>query len=75
MNLECNDSHFSLQKVIPLISKYVKPLGYSSLTFFQKNKIICLTKDKEGFYIYAKPNLCDTDTVIKYISRYDQARR
>ncbi len=26
--------------------------------------------DKNGFYVYAKPNLCDTDTVVKYISRY-----
>ena len=26
--------------------------------------------DKNGFYIYAKPNLCDTKTVSKYISRY-----
>ena len=25
---------------------------------------------KNGFYAYAKPNLCNTDTVIKYISRY-----
>ena len=23
-----------------------------------------------GFYVYAKPNLCDTQTVVKYISRY-----
>ena len=27
-------------------------------------------KDKNGFYVYAKPNLCDPDTVVKYISRY-----
>lgn len=27
-------------------------------------------KDSNGFYVYAKPNLCDTKTVTKYISRY-----
>ena len=27
-------------------------------------------KDKNGFYVYAKPNLCDPDTVTKYIGRY-----
>lgn len=27
-------------------------------------------KDKNGFYVYAKPNLCDTDSVIQYITRY-----
>ena len=31
----------------------------------------CLTsKDKDGFYVYAKPNLCDTDSVVKYICCY-----
>ncbi|MFR5732001.1 MAG: transposase [Clostridium sp.] len=27
-------------------------------------------KDSNGFYVYAKPNLCDTKTVTKYISRH-----
>lgn len=25
---------------------------------------------KNGFYVYAKPNLCDPKTVTKYIERY-----
>ena len=37
---------------------------------FKKTKALIYPKDKNGFYIYAKPNLCDTDTVVKYISRY-----
>ncbi len=30
----------------------------------------CYTNHKEGFYVYAKPNKCDPETVIKYIGRY-----
>lgn len=37
---------------------------------FKKTKSLIYQKDQNGFYVYAKPNLCDTDTVIKYISRY-----
>lgn len=37
---------------------------------FKKTKALIYRKDKNGFYVYAKPNLCDTDTVINYISRY-----
>ena len=37
---------------------------------FKKTKALIYRKDKDGFYVYAKPNLCDTDAVIKYISRY-----
>lgn len=37
---------------------------------FKKTKALIYQKDKNGFYVYAKPNLCDTDTVVKYISRY-----
>lgn len=33
-------------------------------------KSLIYQKDKDGFYVYAKPNLCDPDTVIKYIGRY-----
>lgn len=39
-------------------------------SFFQKNKALIYRKDKDGFYVYAKPSLCDTNAVIKYISRY-----
>ena len=37
---------------------------------FKKTKALIYRKDKDGFYVYAKPSLFDTDTVIKYISRY-----
>lgn len=37
---------------------------------FKKTKAHIYHKDKNGFYVYAKPSLSDTDTVIKYISRY-----
>ena len=37
---------------------------------FKKLKSHIYNKDKNGFYVYAKPNLCDPDTVTKYIGRY-----
>jgi len=37
---------------------------------FKKTKAAIYRKDKNGFYVYAKPNLCDPDTVVKYINRY-----
>lgn len=37
---------------------------------FKKAKALIYKKDSNGFYVYAKPNLCDTQTVVKYISRY-----
>ena len=37
---------------------------------FKKIKSKCYTDHKQGFYVYAKPNLCDPKTVIKYIRRY-----
>ena len=37
---------------------------------FKKTKAHIYKKDSNGFYVYAKPNLCDTQTVVKYISRY-----
>ena len=35
-----------------------------------KKDTLIYHKDKNGFYVYAKPNLCDPNTVIKYIGRY-----
>ena len=49
-----------------LLNEMEKHIGPS----FKKVKAHIYKKDQNGFYIYAKPNLCDTDTVIKYISRY-----
>ena len=37
---------------------------------FKKVKSKCYSDHKHGFYVYAKPNLCDPKTVIKYIGRY-----
>lgn len=37
---------------------------------FKKIKSQCYKEHKQGFYVYAKPNLCDNKTIIKYISRY-----
>ena len=37
---------------------------------FKKTKDLICPKDKNGIYVYSKPNLCDTNTVIKYIRRY-----
>ena len=37
---------------------------------FKKIKAYIYHKDKNGFYVYAKPNLYDPNTVIKYIGRY-----
>lgn len=37
---------------------------------FKKIKAHIYHKDKNGFYVYAKPKLCNSDTVVKYISRY-----
>ncbi len=49
-----------------LLNEMGKHLGPS----FKKTKSSVYQKDKNGFYVYAKPNLCDTNIVIKYISRY-----
>lgn len=49
-----------------LLNEMEKKIGSS----FKKMKGAIYRKDKEGFYVYAKPNLCDPDTVVKYISRY-----
>ena len=37
---------------------------------FKKVKARCYQEHKDGFYVYAKPNKCDPQTVIKYIGRY-----
>ena len=49
-----------------LLNTLEKRIGPS----FKKIKALIYQKDKNGFYVYAKPNLCDTDTIVKYISRY-----
>lgn len=37
---------------------------------FKKVKAKCYREHQQGFYVYAKPNLCDPRIVIKYIGRY-----
>ena len=37
---------------------------------FKKVKSRCYREHKQGFYVYAKPNLCDPKNVIKHIGRY-----
>lgn len=37
---------------------------------FKKVKALCYRNHKEGFYVYAKPNKCNPNTVVKYIGRY-----
>ena len=37
---------------------------------FKKVKSKCYSDHKHGFYVYAKPNKCDSQNVIKYIGRY-----
>ena len=37
---------------------------------FKKIKSKCYNDHKQGFYVYAKPNLSDSKTVIKYIGHY-----
>lgn len=49
-----------------LLSEMEKRIGPS----FKKTKALIYRKDKNGFYVYAKPALSNTGTVIKYISRY-----
>ena len=37
---------------------------------FKKDKSLSYKNQKDGFYVYAKPNLADSKTVTKYIGRY-----
>ena len=37
---------------------------------FKKVKAKCYSEHKQGFYVYAKPNLYDPKIVVKYIGRY-----
>ena len=49
-----------------LLNELEKELGPS----FKKMKSKVYYNHKNGFYVYAKPNLCDTRTVTNYIGRY-----
>ena len=37
---------------------------------FKKVKAKCYSEHQQGFYVYAKPSVCDPKTVVKYIGRY-----
>ena len=49
-----------------LLDKMESILGPS----FKKVKASCYKEHKHGFYVYAKPNKCDPETITKYIGRY-----
>jgi len=49
-----------------LLNALEKRIGSS----FKKIKSHIYKKNKDGFYVYAKPNLCDPESVIKYIGHY-----
>lgn len=49
-----------------LLNELEKQIGPS----FKKVKAAIYKKDKNGFYVYAKPTLTDPSTVSQYISRY-----
>ena len=49
-----------------LLNELEKQIGSS----FKKVKAAIYKKDKNGFYVYAKPTLTDPSTVSQYISRY-----
>lgn len=49
-----------------LLNEMHKHLGSS----FKKMKAFLYQHCQEGFYVYAKPNLADPNTIIKYIGRY-----
>jgi len=61
-----NYTYFRKAFQTALLNEMEKKIGPS----FKKTKAAIYRKDKNGFYVYAKPNLCDPDTVVKYISRY-----
>ena len=49
-----------------LLNEMEHRIGHS----FNKVKARCYREHKDGFYVYAKPNKCDPQTVINYIGRY-----
>lgn len=49
-----------------LLNEMEKILGPS----FKKVKAKCYKEYENGFYVYAKPNICDSQAVINYIGRY-----
>lgn len=49
-----------------LLNEMERKLGSS----FKPVKAKCYSEHKHGFYVYAKPNKCDSSTVLKYIGRY-----
>lgn len=64
-----NHFHYTLLRKslqTALLNELEKRIGPS----FKKTKVLIYHKHKNGFYVYVKPDLCDTDTVIQYIRRY-----
>lgn len=73
-------SVFKVQKVIGMLSyTFLRNafrtalLNEMELKIGPSFKIVksrCYREHKDGFYVYAKPNNCEPQTVIKYIGRY-----
>ena len=73
----CKHVHKKRKKIFPHISFFVKPAKnkgkklpeylYKSM---KKTKALIYHKDKNGFYVYVKPKLCDIRAAIKCIGRY-----
>lgn len=49
-----------------LLNKLEERIGSS----FKKTKSDIYQKDKNGFYVWAKPNLCNPKSIAKYVGRY-----
>lgn len=41
-----------------------------SVLLSKKVKAKCRSQHQQGFYVYAKPNLCVPKTIVKYTGRY-----
>ena len=67
----CNVKHFDYTFLrnafrTALLNEMESKIGSS----FKKVKAKCYREHQQGFYVYAKPNLCDPRIVVKYIGRY-----
>lgn len=66
-----NKNHFNYNLLrysfqTALLNLMEKHIGHT----FKKIKSSVYSKDKNGFYVNAKPNLCDPSVITKYIGRY-----
>ena len=57
--------HFNYTYLRNAFTQHCDEMGRRLGSSFKKIKSQCYTNHKEGFYVYAKPNKCDPETVIK----------